>query len=83
MRRSELRKKMEEASKARKAKKGFMTADRKKKLRVGVTPVILDHPNIGEITNNLLPLLLPSSFPFYDNTFYLNVFTFVLYVFIH
>lgn len=32
--RAEVRKRMEEASKAKKAKKGFMTPDRKKKLRV-------------------------------------------------
>jgi len=32
--RDEVRKRMEEASKAKKAKKGFMTPDRKKKLRV-------------------------------------------------
>lgn len=35
--RAEVRKRMEEASKAKKAKKGFMTPDRKKKLRVSVT----------------------------------------------
>lgn len=34
--RAEVRKRMEEASKAKKAKKGFMTPDRKKKLRVSV-----------------------------------------------
>lgn len=32
--RAEVRKRMEEASKAKKAKKGFMTPERKKKLRV-------------------------------------------------
>jgi hypothetical protein len=32
--REEVRKRMEEASKAKKAKKGFMTPERKKKLRV-------------------------------------------------
>lgn len=36
MRKAELRSKMEEASKARRAKKGFMTPDRKKKLRVSM-----------------------------------------------
>lgn len=35
--RAEVRKRMEEASKAKKAKKGFMTPDRKKKLRVSWT----------------------------------------------
>jgi len=34
--RAEVRKRMEEASKAKKAKKGFMTPDRKKKLRVSI-----------------------------------------------
>lgn len=38
--RAEVRKRMEEASKAKKAKKGFMTPDRKKKLRVS-TVVLL------------------------------------------
>ena len=32
--RAEVRKRMEEASKSKKAKKGFMTPERKKKLRV-------------------------------------------------
>jgi hypothetical protein len=32
--RAEVRKRLEEASKAKKAKKGFMTPERKKKLRV-------------------------------------------------
>ena len=36
--RAEVRKRMEEASKAKKAKKGFMTPDRKKKLRVSYSP---------------------------------------------
>lgn len=36
MRKAELRAKMEEASKARRAKKGFMTPERKKKLRVRI-----------------------------------------------
>lgn len=35
--RAEVRKRMEEASKAKKAKKGFMTPERKKKLRVSKT----------------------------------------------
>lgn len=35
--RAEVRKRMEEASKAKKAKKGFMTPERKKKLRVSLT----------------------------------------------
>lgn len=35
--RAEVRKRMEEASKAKKAKKGFMTPERKKKLRVSTT----------------------------------------------
>lgn len=35
--RAEVRKRMEEASKAKKAKKGFMTPERKKKLRVSDT----------------------------------------------
>jgi len=41
--RAEVRKRMEEASKAKKAKKGFMTPDRKKKLRVSiiVTSIII------------------------------------------
>lgn len=34
--RAEVRKRMEEASKAKKAKKGFMTPERKKKLRVSL-----------------------------------------------
>lgn len=34
--RAEVRKRMEEASKAKKAKKGFMTPERKKKLRVSI-----------------------------------------------
>lgn len=37
--RAEVRKRMEEASKAKKAKKGFMTPERKKKLRVGTTTI--------------------------------------------
>lgn len=37
--RAEVRKRMEEASKAKKAKKGFMTPERKKKLRVGNTTI--------------------------------------------
>lgn len=36
--RAEVRKRMEEASKAKKAKKGFMTPERKKKLRVKFVP---------------------------------------------
>lgn len=35
--RAEVRRRMEEASKAKKAKKGFMTPERKKKLRVSVS----------------------------------------------
>jgi len=38
--RAEVRKRMEEASKAKKAKKGFMTPERKKKLRVSGTDVL-------------------------------------------
>lgn len=34
--RAEVRARLEEASKAKKAKKGFMTPDRKKKLRVSI-----------------------------------------------
>lgn len=37
--RAEVRKRMEEASKAKKAKKGFMTPDRKKKLRVRILTI--------------------------------------------
>lgn len=37
--RAEVRKRMEEASKAKKAKKGFMTPERKKKLRVSYRSV--------------------------------------------
>lgn len=40
--RAEVRKRMEEASKAKKAKKGFMTPERKKKLRVSY-----DYKSIG------------------------------------
>lgn len=39
--RAEVRKRMEEASKAKKAKKGFMTPERKKKLRVSLHSTIL------------------------------------------
>lgn len=39
--RAEVRKRMEEASKAKKAKKGFMTPDRKKKLRVSTVVLLL------------------------------------------
>lgn len=44
--RAEVRKRMEEASKAKKAKKGFMTPERKKKLRVSerINHVNLPHP---------------------------------------
>lgn len=38
--RAEVRKRMEEASKAKKAKKGFMTPERKKKLRVSWHKVV-------------------------------------------
>lgn len=47
--RAEVRARLEEASKAKKAKKGFMTPDRKKKLRV--SPQLfapLFFPNFGE-----------------------------------
>ena len=37
--RAEVRARMEEASKAKKAKKGFMTPERKKKLRVSITKI--------------------------------------------
>ena len=38
--RAEVRKRLEEASKAKKAKKGFMTPERKKKLRVSIAPLV-------------------------------------------
>lgn len=44
--RAEVRKRMEEASKAKKAKKGFMTPERKKKLRVSYDNRSLDLKNL-------------------------------------
>lgn len=41
--RAEVRARMEEASKAKKAKKGFMTPERKKKLRVSKSLIKLDY----------------------------------------
>lgn len=54
--RAEVRARLEEASKAKKAKKGFMTPDRKKKLRVspGTTALLASFfSNFGEFSKSL------------------------------
>lgn len=48
--RAEVRKRMEEASKAKKAKKGFMTPERKKKLRVSSHSLLYPKSNSHVIT---------------------------------
>lgn len=54
--RAEVRKRMEEASKLKKAKKGFMTPERKKKLRVSAVELNRNRSNDAKIDRVCLSL---------------------------